>query len=99
MRKLLLIWMAMLALGYICVLPCQAQPTLEGDWTGGIDFGREWQSVRFSFKSEGATIKGILDFPQQNRIGLALNRVVFESPHLRIEWRGQAALAVFYGVV
>src|SRR2546430_10804606 len=89
MRKLSLIWIVTLVFGYLYVLPCQAQHALEGDWIGGIDFGREWQPVRFSFKSEGAIIKGTLDFPQQNRIGLALNRVVFESPHLRIEWRGR----------
>jgi len=99
MRKRSLIWIVTLVFGYLYVLPCQAQHALEGDWIGGIDFGREWQPVRFSFKSEGAIIKGTLDFPQQNRIGLALNRVVFESPHLRIEWRGQTALAVFDGVV
>ncbi len=99
MRKLLLIWIATLVFGYLYVLPCQAQHTLEGDWIGGIDFGKEWQSVRFSFKSEGATIKGTLDFPQQNRIGLALNRVVFESPHVHIEWQGRTDVAVFDGVL
>jgi len=99
MRKLLLIWIATLVFGYLYVLPCQAQHTLEGDWIGGIDFGKEWQSVRFSFKSEGATIKGTLDFPQQNRVGLTLNRVVFESPHVHIEWQGRTAVAVFDGVL
>src|SRR6266478_4174386 len=99
MRKLLLIWIATLVFGYLYVLPCQAQHTLEGDWIGGIDFGKEWQSVRFSFKSEGATIKGTLDFPQQNRVRLTLNRVVFESPHVHIEWQGRTAVAVFDGVL
>ena len=75
MRKLSLVWMATLVFGYIYALPCQAQHTLEGDWTGGIDFGSEWQSMGFSFKSEGGTTTGTLDFPGQNRIGLALNRV------------------------
>src|SRR5437867_398876 len=65
----------------------------------GIDFGREWQSVGLSFKSEGETIKGTLDFPQQNRIGLALKRVVFESPHVHIEWQGMTAVAVFDGLL
>src|SRR2546421_12584306 len=99
MRKLVLIGIATLVFGYFYALPCQAQQGLEGDWIGGIDFGREWQSVGFSFKREGATIKGTLDFPQQNRIGLALNRVVFESPHVHIEWQGRTAVAVFDGVL
>ena len=99
MRKLLSIGIVTLVFGYFYVLPCQAQQSLEGDWIGGIDFGSEWQAVGFSFKSEGATIKGTLDFPQQNRIGLALKRVVFESPHVHIEWQGRTAVAVFDGVL
>src|SRR6266480_3602150 len=99
MRRLWLIWIVTLVFGYLYVLPCQAQHTLEGDWIGGIDFGREWQAVRFSFKIEGAIIQGTLDFPQQNRIGLALKRVVFESPHVHIEWQGRTAVAVFDGVL
>ncbi len=88
-----------LVFGYLYVLPCQAQHTLEGDWTGGIDFGREWQSINLSFKREGATIKGTLDFPQQNRTGLALKQVIFEFPHVHIEWQGRTAVAVFDGVL
>jgi len=99
MRKLLSIGIVTLVFGYFYVLPCQAQQSLEGDWIGGIDFGSEWQAVGFSFKSEGATIKGTLDFPQQNRIGLALNRVVFESAHVHIEWQGRIAVAIFDGVL
>src|SRR3989442_4727718 len=99
MRKLPVIGIVTLVFGYLYVLPCQAQHTLEGDWIGGIDFGREWQSVGFSFKSEGATIKGTLDFPLQNRIGLALNRVVFQPPHVHIEWQGMTVVATFDGLL
>src|SRR2546421_6179748 len=99
MRKLPAIGIMTLVFGCLCILPCQAQPALEGDWIGGIDFGREWQPVRFSFKSEGATIKGTLDFPQQNRTELALKQVIFESPHVHIEWQGRTAVAVFDGVL
>jgi hypothetical protein len=99
MRKLSLIGIMTLVFGYLSVLPCQAQHTIEGNWTGGLDFGREWQAVNFSFKGEGGTITGTLDFPGQNRIGLALNRVVFESSHIHIEWQGRTAVAVFDGVL
>src|SRR2546425_13279436 len=99
MRKLLSIGIVTLVFGYLYALPCQAQHTFEGDWIGGIDFGREWQSVRFSFKIEGAIIQGTLDFPQQNRIGLALKQVIFEFPHVHIEWQGRTAVAVFDGVL
>src|SRR5438128_161947 len=99
MRRLSLIGIMTLVFGYLYVLPCQAQHTLEGDWIGGIDFGKAWQAVNFSFKSEAVIIKGTLDFPQQNRIGLALNRVVFESPHVHIEWQGNTAVATFDGIL
>lgn len=99
MKKLPLIGILTLVLGHLYVLPCQAQHPLEGDWIGGIDFGREWRSVNFSFKSESEIIKGTLDFPQQNRIGLALKRVVFESPHVHIEWQGLTTVATFNGVL
>jgi len=99
MRKLPTIAMVIMLFGYLYVLPCEAQHALDGDWIGGLDFGKEWQPVNFSFKSEGETIKGTLDFPKQNRVGLPLNSVVFESPHVRIEWQGKTAVAVFDGVL
>src|SRR5260370_2002945 len=98
MKKLSLIGIVMLAFGYFNVLPCQAQHTIEGNWIGGIGFGREWQAVGFSFKGEGGSITGTLDFPGQNRIGLALNRVVFESPHVHIAWQGRTDVAIFDGL-
>ncbi len=46
MRKLPMIGMVTLVFGCLHVLPCQAQQTLEGDWTGGIDFGKFVQGER-----------------------------------------------------
>src|SRR5262245_43210840 len=99
MRKPTAIGIVTLALSYFFVLPCQARQSLEGDWTGGIDFGKQWQRVNFSFEGEGETIKGTIDFPDQNRTGLALNRVAFESPQIHIEWQGRTAVAVFDGIL
>src|SRR5262249_46399855 len=99
MKKLSLIGIVMLALGYQSALAFQAQQTIEGNWTGGIDSGKQWQTVNFYFTKEGETIKGTLDFPDQNRTGLGLNRVVFESPRIHLEWQGRTALAVFDGIV
>ena len=99
MKKLSLIGIVMLAIGYQSVLASQAQQTIEGNWTGGIDSGNQWQTVNFSFTREGESIKGTLDFPDQNRTGLALNRVVFESPHIHIEFQGRTSLLVFDGTV
>jgi len=77
MRKLSVIGIVIVIVmsDYLSVLPCQARHTIEGNWTGGLDFGEQWQRVNFSFRSEGETIKGTVDFPDQNRTGLALDQV------------------------
>jgi dienelactone hydrolase len=99
MRKLPLIGVVTVALSCLYVLPCQAQQTLDGDWTGGIDFGKSWQSIDFHFKTGKEGIKGTLDFPAQNLTGLPVDRIVFEPPHLRIEWQGKLGLSVFDGLL
>jgi dienelactone hydrolase len=96
MMKIASIVLALLCYGLF--LPCYAaQQSLEGDWVGGIDFGKSWQPVNFHFKAEKDGITGTLDLPQQGRNGLALNRVVFESSHVRIEWQGRSGLAIYEG--
>src|SRR5437867_13339800 len=95
MRKLPVIGIVTLVFGYLYVLPCQAQHTLEGDWTGGIDFGRAWRSINLTFKREGATTKGTLDFRQQNRTERPLKQVIFAFPHVHVDWQGQSAVADF----
>jgi dienelactone hydrolase len=97
MRKLPLIGIVTLVLGYFSVLPCQAQHTLDGDWVGGIDFGKSWQPVNFHFKTEKEGIIGTLDLPQQGRNGLPLNRLVLESSRIHIEWQGRSGLAIYEG--
>ena len=84
MRKLAVIVFALLWCGFL--IPCYAaQQSLEGDWAGGIDFGKAWQSVNFHFRVEKEGITGTLDLPQQGRNGLPLNQVVLEASRVRIE--------------
>src|SRR6266550_2836205 len=99
MRKQLTIGSGAILLCCLWASALIAQQTIQGEWTGGIDFGKEWQPTNFSFKTNAEGIAATLDFPEQNRIGLAANRVVFEPPHVRIEWRDGTALAVFDGVI
>ena len=73
--------------------------TLKGDWTGGIDFGKTWQSIDLHFQTEKEGIKGTLDFPGQNLIRLPVDRIVFEPPRLRIEWQGKLGLSAFDGLI
>lgn len=97
MRKLLMIGIVALVLGHLHALPCQGQQDLDGDWTGGIDFGKSWQSIDFHFKTGKEGIKGTLDFAAQNVTKLPVDRIVFEPPRIRIEWQGKSGLSVFDG--
>jgi len=80
-----------------CVMVCVAQQPLEGDWVGGIDFGKDWQSINFHFKNERERITGTLDLPQQGRNALPLNSIVSQSSRVRIEWQGRSGLAIYDG--
>ncbi len=97
MKRLAMIGMfALLGFGFH-VLPCAAQESLDGDWIGGIDFGKSWQSINLHFKADKEGMAGTLDLPQQGRNGLPLNRVVLESSRVRIEWQGRSGLAIYEG--
>ncbi len=95
-RALITLGIALLFCGMF-LPPSQAtQPTLQGDWIGQIDFGKEWQRINFHFTSEQ---KGTLDLPQQGRKGLPLKKIVVDSSHLRIEWEGRSGLAIYDGQI
>lgn len=80
------------------VTPSYAQQaSLQGDWIGQIDFGKEWQRINFHFANEKEGLKGMLDLPQQGRNGLPLKIIVLNSSHLKIEWQGRSGLATYDG--
>src|SRR6267378_8656566 len=97
MKRMAMIGIFMLLCFGSRVLPCAAQQSLDGDWIGGIDFGKSWQSINLHFRTDQQVITGTLDLPQQGRNGLPLNRVVLESSHVRIEWQGRSGLAIYEG--
>jgi pimeloyl-ACP methyl ester carboxylesterase len=82
------------------VRPSQAtQPSLQGEWIGQIDFGKEWQRINFHFMMEKDELKGTLDLPQQGRTGLALKKISLEGSNARIEWEGRSGLAIYNGQI
>ncbi len=96
MKRLAIIVFALFWCGFL--IPCYAaQQSFEGDWVGGIDFGKEWQSINFHFKTGQGGITGTLDLPQQGRNGLPLKQVVVEASRIRIEWQGRSGLAIYEG--
>ena len=99
MRRLIIIG----ALAVLCfsfrAFPCAAQQSIEGDWVGGIDFEKSWQPIKFHFIGKKQSVSGTLDFPNQNRLGLSLSRVVITNAQLRVEWQDVSGLAVFEGLL
>jgi uncharacterized protein len=82
----------------LCSIPCGAQ-VLDGTWIGEIDFGKASQPVNLSFKTASGVIKGVLDLPEENQMGLLLDRIVFEPPRVHIEWKDKSSFAVLDGVL
>lgn len=75
-----------------------ASPSIAGDWVGGIDF-EKWQSVNFHIVVINNGFSGTIDFPNQNRVGLALAKIVLDNRRLQMEWQSESGLAVFTGVL
>jgi dienelactone hydrolase len=97
MKRMVAVGALTLLFSYFYVPSCAAQSSLEGDWRGGLDFGSSWQSINLHFKPEQQGVVGTIDFPEQGRMGLALNRIAVESSHVHIEWQGESGLAIFDG--
>src|SRR5687767_8343529 len=73
------------------------QQPLADDWIGHIDFGQSWQRINFHLQVTGETLTGTVDLPRQNRFGLPLKQVTFDSNVVHIEWQGTLGLAVYKG--
>jgi hypothetical protein len=86
-----------LLFSYFCSYPCAAQSALEGDWIGGVDLGSSWQYMNLHFKSANQGVVGTVDFPEQGRMGLALDRIVIETQRVHVEWHGELGLASIDG--
>lgn len=100
MKRILLTLALALLFGGLLVPPSYATPaSLQGDWIGQIDFGKEWQRINFHFTAEKEGLKGTLDLPQQGRFGLPLNKIVVAGSHLRVEWQGRSGLATYDGQI
>jgi uncharacterized protein len=100
MKRALMTWGRALLFAGLLVTPSYAQrASLQGDWIGQIDFGKEWQRINFHFANENKGLKGLLDLPQQGRNGLPLKNIVLNSPNIRIEWQGRSGLATYDGQI
>jgi len=98
-RALIIVELALLFAGLLVSPSYAQQASLQGDWIGQIDFGKEWQRINFHFANEKDGLKGMLDLPQQGRAGLPLKNIVLDSSHISIEWQGRSGLATYDGQI
>ena len=97
MTRKIICWTLFLMISGLCT-SVYAAKSIEGDWVGGIDF-EKWQLVNLHFTGDKQNVSGTLDFPYQNSKGISLSKVVIDNSHVRVEWQGNAGLAVLDGLL
>jgi len=98
MKRVILISIVVLC-GGLWLPSTAAQGSVEGDWIGQIDFGKEWQRVNFHLGRGNDGFKGTLDLPQQGRMALPLTKISQEANRLVIQWQGRSGLAAYDGEI
>lgn len=94
--RVIVIVFALLLCG--CYAPlCAAQQTLEGDWIGGLDSGKDWLPITVHFKNEPQGITATLDVPRFGLTNQTLKQVKAESSRVHFEWQRQVGVGVFDG--
>ena len=78
--------------------PGAAQQPLDGIWVGGFDTGNGfWAIVNVHFKTDQEGLKGTIDLPISNQIGLPLENLTFASPNIHFEFQGRNGRAIYQG--
>jgi len=92
MFGLLLLWIGLFA------QPGAAQQSLDGIWVGGFDTGNGfWAIVNVHFKSDQEGLKGTIDLPISNQIGLPLEHLTVAPPTIHFEFQGRNGRAIYQG--
>ena len=102
MRDLLLrITLALICVGlWSSPQMAQAQHTLEGEWVGGLDSGKQWLDINVRFQIEGEVVKGALDLPRFGVINQPLSQINVKTSRVYFEWaRGELGKGVFDGEI
>jgi len=73
------------------------QPSLVGEWVGGLDSGRQWLDIKVRFPREWAA-GGAIDLPQYNLIDQPIGHASVAANRVHFEWpRGERGTATFDG--
>jgi len=98
MKRLSVIY-SLLLFSHIFLLPyyVAAQQGIEGEWTGGLDSGKDWLPITVRFQTEAQDIKATLEIPRLGLMNQTLNRVKIDSARVHFEWVRQVGTGVFDG--
>src|SRR5262249_11971672 len=74
------------------------QQLLEGVWVGGFDTGSGyWAIVNVHFETAKEGLKGTIDLPISNQIGLPLEKLTFDGATVHFEFEGGNGGAIYKG--
>jgi pimeloyl-ACP methyl ester carboxylesterase len=76
-----------------------SQHSVDGRWAGSIGIMGSQLVILVSFNAEPDSIKGTIDIPQQNALGIKLIHIAFTDPKIYFELQGGPGLAVFDGIL
>ena len=85
--------------GCLCVLPCQAEQSIAGEWIGGYKLAGAWTAVTLHFTADPQAIKGTIDIqsPDGSRKSSALTGVSLQDARLRFALPPDAGALIFEG--
>lgn len=98
MKQLATIY-SLLLFCYVFLLPYNvaAQQSIEGEWIGGLDSGKDWLPITVRFQTEAQDIKATLGVPRFGLMNQTLNQVKIDPTRVHFEWLRQAGTGVFDG--
>ncbi len=75
-----------------------SQSEIDTSWNGAIDIMGTKLGIGVKFTTTGKELKAVMDIPEQNAMGLELNKVSFSNPKIHFELKATNGTAVFEGL-
>ncbi len=75
-----------------------SQSEIDTSWNGAIDIIGTKLGIGVKFTTIGKELKAVMDIPEQNAMGLELDKVSFKSPKIHFELKATNGTAVFEGL-
>ncbi len=86
------------ALIFFLSVSLYSQSEIDTTWNGAIDIMGIKLGIGVKFTTTGKELKAVMDIPEQNAMGLELNKVSFNNPKIHFELKATNGTAVFEGL-